>query len=82
MPDGMSGVSDNHGRTFSLYCFLSLLAFFWFSIVCGLDLSWGSVNLDRFRTIPFILFYNLVGFGYVLLCFWVVFVSFSLILSS
>ena len=56
MPDGMSGVSENHGRTFSLYCFLSLLAFFWFSIVCGLDLSWGSVNLDRFRTIPFILF--------------------------
>ena len=70
MPEGMSRGSDNRGGTFSLYWFLSLLGFLPI-FCCGLDLSWGCVNLVRFRTILFVLFYNLVDFGYVLRCFWI-----------
>jgi hypothetical protein len=81
VPDGMSHGSHNHERTFSLYWFLILLGFLRFFVVCGLDLSWGSFNLDRFRSIPFTLFYNLVGFGYFLVCFWVALVPFGLISS-
>jgi len=70
MHDGMSRVSDKHRCTFSLYWFLGFVGFLRFFIARGLGLFWGSVNLDGFGQFRLFYFYNLFGFGRVLVYFW------------